>query len=88
MVFCGLGGRLNAALGFAVPRADAPRSREADAERLAALIKALTGKEPRIHKSNNGKIDVACGKEHLEGFKHYAELADVIEKWLEETSRR
>jgi hypothetical protein len=81
-------GKLNAALGFAVPRADAPGGREADAERLAALIKALTGKEPRIHKSSNGKIDVACGKEHLEGFRHYAELADAIEKWLEETSRR
>jgi Fe2+ transport system protein FeoA len=59
-----------------------------DAERLAALIKALTDKEPRIHKSSNGKIYVACGREHLEGFGHYAELADVIEKWLEETSRR
>jgi hypothetical protein len=81
-------GKLNAALGFAVPRADAPGYREADAERLAALIKALTGKEPRIHKSSNGKIEVACGREHLEGFRHYAELADVIEKWLEETSRR
>jgi hypothetical protein len=81
-------GKLNAALGFAVPRADAPGGREADAERLAALIKALTGKEPRIHKSSNGKIDVACGREHLEGFSHYAELADAIEKWLEETSRR
>jgi hypothetical protein len=81
-------GKLNAALGFAVPRADAPGGREADAERLAALIKALTGKEPGIHKSSNGKIDVACGREHLEGFRRYAELADVIEKWLEETSRR
>jgi Fe2+ transport system protein FeoA len=81
-------GKLNAALGFAVPRADAPGGRETDAERLAALIKALTGKEPRIRKSSNGKIDVACGREHLEGFRHYAELADVIEKWLEETSRR
>ncbi len=81
-------GKLNAVLGFAVPRADAPGGREEDAKRLAALIKALTGKEPRIHKSSNGKIDVACGREHLEGFRHYAELADVIEKWLEETSRR
>ncbi|MCC6031879.1 MAG: PaRep2b protein [Pyrobaculum sp.] len=81
-------GKLNATLGFAVPRADAPGGREEDAKRLAALIKALTGKEPRIHKSSNGKIDVACGREHLEGFRHYAELADVIEKWLEETSRR
>jgi hypothetical protein len=29
-----------------------------------------------------------CYGEHLEGFKRYAELADAIEKWLEETSRR
>jgi len=29
-----------------------------------------------------------CDREHLEGFKRYAELADAIEKWLEETSRR
>jgi hypothetical protein len=27
-------------------------------------------------------------KKHLEGFKRYAELADVIERWLEDTSRR
>jgi hypothetical protein len=31
---------------------------------------------------------VECGGKHLEGFMHYAELADAIEKWLEETSRR
>jgi len=29
-----------------------------------------------------------CDREHLEGFKRYAELADAIEKWLEETGRR
>jgi hypothetical protein len=25
---------------------------------------------------------------HLEGFMRYTELADVIKRWLEETSRR
>jgi hypothetical protein len=25
---------------------------------------------------------------YLDGFKRFAELADAIEKWLEETSRR
>jgi len=80
-------GKLNAVLGFARARADAPGGREADAERLSALIKALTGKEPLI-KRGNGRIDIICGREHLEGFARYAELADAIEKWLEETSRR
>ena len=80
-------GKLNAVLGFARARADAPGGREADAERLSALIKALTGKEPLIRRGN-GRIDIICGREHLEGFARYAELADAIEKWLEETSRR
>ena len=80
-------GKLNAVLGFARARADAPGGREADAERLSALIKALTGKEPLI-KRGNGRIDIICGREHLEGFARYAELAETIEKWLEETSRR
>jgi len=80
-------GKLNAVLGFARARADAPGGREADAERLSALIKVLTGKEPLI-KRGNGRIDIICGREHLEGFARYAELADAIEKWLEETSRR
>jgi len=81
-------GKLNAALGFAVARADAPGGREADAERLAAVIKALTGKKPRIRRKSDGTIDVVCGREHLDGFARYAELAETIEKWLEETSRR
>jgi hypothetical protein len=80
-------GKLNAVLGFARARADAPGGREADAERLSALIKVLTGKEPLI-KRGNGRIDIICGREHLEGFARYAELAETIEKWLEETSRR
>jgi hypothetical protein len=28
-----------------------------------------------------------CGREHLDGFKRYAELADAIARWLEETRR-
>jgi hypothetical protein len=38
-------GANNKAMGFAYARADAPGGREADAERLAAVIKALTGRE-------------------------------------------
>jgi len=78
----------NAARGFAYVRADAPEVRGADAERLSALIKALTGKEPRIRRRSDGTIELVCGREHLDGFARFAELADAIERWLEETSRR
>jgi hypothetical protein len=73
-------GRTNTAKGLATARADAPGGREEDAKRLAALIKALTGKEPKIRK-RNGKIIIECYGEHLDGFARYAELADTIEKW-------
>jgi len=77
----------NAAVGYAVARADAPGGREADAERFSALVEALTGKRPKVYKKSDGEIDIVCGKEHLEGFMRYAELADAIAKWLEETRR-
>jgi hypothetical protein len=80
-------GRNNAAVGRAYAKADAPGGREADAERYSALIKALTGKEPRVIERSDGRIDIICGREHLDGFARYAELADAIEKWLEETRR-
>jgi hypothetical protein len=76
----------NAALGRAYARADAPGGREADAERFSALIKALTGEEPRVYRVGN-KIIIECGRGHLDGFKRYAELADPIARWLEETGR-
>jgi hypothetical protein len=81
-------GKLNAVLGFATARAGAPGGREADAERFSALVEALTGVKPWIRRRSDGKIYIVCGREHLEGFKRYAELADAIEKWLEETRRR
>jgi hypothetical protein len=80
-------GKLNAAEGRAYASANAPGGRKADAERYSALVKALTGREPRIIELSDGEIDVKCGREHLDGFRRYAELADVIEKWLEETGR-
>jgi hypothetical protein len=73
-------GKLNAAVGYAY-------GREADAERYSALIKALTGREPGVYRMKNGKIIIKCYEGHLEGFRRYAELADAIEKWLEETGR-
>jgi hypothetical protein len=74
-------GRDNVALGFATAKAD-------DAERFAAVIKALTGEEPKVYRKKNGKIIIECGRKHLDGFASYAELADAIKRWLEETSRR
>ncbi len=80
--------RNNAAVGFATARADAPGGREEDAERLAAVIKALTGRTPRIRRMKDGTIIIECGKEHLEGFARFAELASAIARWLEETGGR
>jgi len=71
-------GETNAARGRAYARS------ETDAERFSAVIKALTGKEPGMYRVGN-TIMIVCGREHLDGFRRYAELADAIEKWLEET---
>jgi hypothetical protein len=78
----------NATKGSATARADAPGGREADAERFSALIKALTGREPAVYRKSDGRILIECYGGHLEGFMRYAELADVIERWLEETGRQ
>jgi len=77
----------NEAVGRAYARADAPGGREADAERLSALVEALTGKRPRVHRMKNGEIIIECYEGHLEGFMRYAELAEAIARWLEETGR-
>ena len=78
----------NAAVGHAAARADASGDREPDAERFAAVIKALTGREPKVYRTKDGRIMIICYEGHLEGFMRYAELAETIMKWLEETSRR
>jgi hypothetical protein len=80
-------GARNAAIGRAYARGDAPEVRETDAERYSAVIKALTGKEPWVYRRSDGKIMIECYEGHLEGFARYAEFADTIEKWLEETRR-
>jgi len=41
---------------------------------------------PRAYRVGN-KMVVECGREHLDGFARYAELADAIARWLEETRR-
>jgi hypothetical protein len=81
-------GRGNAVRGFAYVSADAPGGREADAERLTAVVEALTSIKPGIHRMKDGTIIIKCGRGHLEGFGRYAEFADAIRRWLEETSRR
>jgi hypothetical protein len=87
MITYGRYGRNNVALGYAYARADAPGGREADAERLVAVIKVLTGIEPWIRRRSDGKIELLCGEGHLEGFMRYAELVDALEKRLDETSQ-
>jgi hypothetical protein len=80
-------GEDNAAMGFAYASVDAPGGREADAERFSALVEALTGKRPRVYHMKDDRIKMECYKEHLDGFARFTELADAIEKWLEETDR-
>jgi hypothetical protein len=75
----------NAIVGCAYARADAPGGREADAERLSALVEALTGKRPRMRRMRDGTIVIKCTRKHLDGFARYAELAEAIRRWLEET---
>jgi Fe2+ transport system protein FeoA len=76
----------NATAGYAYASVDAPGGREADAERFSALIKFLTGKEPRVYRKSDGTIELVFDREHLDGFARFTELADAIKKWLEETS--
>jgi len=80
-------GAINKAMGFAVARAAAPGGREADAERCAAVVKALTGVKPKVRRMKDGKIIIECSRKHLDGFKRYAELAGAMTRWLEETGR-
>jgi len=75
----------NTAKAFAYASAKAPGGREADAKRFAAVIKALTGREPKVYQRSDGTIEIECGREHLDGFWRYKEFADAIEEWLEQT---
>jgi len=75
-------GKLSAVRGFAVARAGAPGGREADAERLSALIKALTGRRPGVHRMKSGVVVAVCGRQHLESLRRFKELAEAVERWL------
>jgi hypothetical protein len=52
----------NATVGYAAARAGAPGSREADAVRLAAVVKAITGKELKVYQRSDGRIMIECGR--------------------------
>jgi len=76
-------GASNEAKGYAYASAKTPGGRKADAERFSALVKTPTGKEPWVHHRSDSTIKTVCGREHLDGFMRFAELADAVEKWLE-----
>ena len=50
------------------------------------MVEALTDVKPRIYRMKNCAITM-CSREHLDGFARCAELADAINKWLEETGQ-
>ncbi|MFZ8810457.1 MAG: PaRep2b protein [Pyrobaculum sp.] len=70
--------------GQAYARAAAPGGVEADAERFAAVVKAVAGREPRMY-AKGRRLAFSLGRVHLDGFAQYAELADVVEGWLAES---
>jgi len=73
--------------GFAVSFCRRAGGREADAERFAAVIEALTGRESKVCQRGNSRIMMERYREHLDGFARYAELADAVERLLKETGR-
>jgi len=36
-----------------------------------------------VYHRSDSTIKMVCGREHLDGFTRYAELANAVEKWLE-----
>jgi len=51
------------------------------------VIKALTGRGPRLRRRSDGAIEVVCGREQLDGFARFAKFAVAIVKWLRETGQ-
>jgi hypothetical protein len=74
--------RDNAAVGHTYARADAPGGRQEDAKRIAALVKALTGEEPKVYPMKYGRLKIVCDSAHLENFRRYKELVGAIVEWL------
>jgi hypothetical protein len=44
------------------------------------VVEALTGVKPKIRRMKKGRVIVKRGREHLDCFARYVELADAIEK--------
>ncbi len=51
------------------------------------MVETLTGVKPRTRRKKNGQLMIECYREHLNGFACFAELAEAIARWLEETRR-
>jgi len=58
-------------LSYTYARAGAPGGRGEDAERIAAVVKAMTEKEPAVNRRKDRKIVIECFGLHLKGFKKY-----------------
>ena len=59
------------------------RATAEDVERIAVVIKAVTGISPTVVRMNNGAYMLRCNKKHLKAFIRYAELADYVEMWID-----
>ena len=51
------------------------------------MVETLTGVKPRMRRKKNGQIMIECYREHINCFARFAELAEVIVRWLAETGR-
>jgi hypothetical protein len=69
-------------VGRAYASAGTPGGRQEDAKRIAALVKALTGEEPKVYPMKCSRLVIVCGSAHLENFKRYKELVGAIVEWL------
>jgi hypothetical protein len=72
----------NATVGRAYASAGTPGGGQEDAKRIAALVKALTGREPKVYRMKCSRLVIVCGSAHLENFKRYKELVGAIARWL------
>jgi hypothetical protein len=52
------------------------------AERIVAVVVALTGVRPTVVRLNNGAYMLRCNEKHLKALARYAELVDYVENWM------
>mgnify|MGYP005618660637 CR=1 FL=1 len=53
-----------------------------EAERIAVVVKAVTGMSPAVAHMKNGTCVLRCSEKHLRALARYAELAGYVEKWI------